>query len=292
MWYPIEKPKVVQSSPKLAETFRDMLACPYDRPTRQPRLDYLREVILNGTFRNCEWATAYCEETGLTYRVNGKHTSTIVSGLNGEAPPLNVVLGKYHCDTLEDVAKLYATFDTRSSMRSTNDIYLAYACAVPQLAGLSGKTISVAVAGMAYHYWTERSYLDHPAEEKAELLWKHRDFVLFYHQLIFGHASRHLKRSPAAAAMFSTYLKCQRDAKLFWELVMTEEGASPRTPDRKLADYLKSVCVNLGVGSRTTKKVSSVREIYAKCIHAWNAWRTGASTDLKYYANVALPKPV
>lgn len=44
------------------------------------------------------------------------------------------------------------------------------------------------------------------------------------------------------------------------------------------------------VGAAIAKKRPDIREVYVRCIHAWNAFRRGDATALRYYKNAPLPK--
>jgi hypothetical protein len=88
--------------------------------------------------------------------------------------------------------------------------------------------------------------------------------------------------------MMGTWLKNRAKAAEFWAAVRDETGASPSLPDRKLARYLLTVGVDTGGGARRVKTASS-REVHVKCIHAWNAWRAGETTNLNYYPDAKTP---
>jgi hypothetical protein len=106
------KPVTQRVTKKLAAEFAEMDPAPRDRPLSERRLSVYRSLWSRGLFRPCTWARAYCAETGGLYRVNGKHTSTLLAGLS-EIPEFYVTVEDYQCDTLEDVAHLYGTFDSR-----------------------------------------------------------------------------------------------------------------------------------------------------------------------------------
>lgn len=293
MFEVIEGPKVVSVTPALAKRFSEMERCPADRELRPARMDRIKNIIEKGELRTCEWASAFCEETGQEYRVNGKHTSTVLATMNGSAPKgTKVVVAKYRCRTLADVSRLYSTFDSRLSIRTTTDINRVFAHAEESLRDLNDGLIGLAVTGMSFATWGARYSSEHPAEERAELLLKHPGFVLWLNQLYSGGEDncRFLKRGPVASAMFKTWGKAQAASTTFWSSV--RDGSSPNThsPDRKLQRWLLSYTVNTGMGSRVQGKGrADAREMMVKCLHAWNAWRRNEDTDLKYYANAKLP---
>jgi hypothetical protein len=294
MWSLKDKPKTVRVTKALAREFADMEAAPRDRPLSERRLHVYQRLFAQGSFRPCTWVRADCVETGATYRVNGKHTSTLLSGLE-PLPEYYVTLESYNCETLEDVAKLYATFDSKLQSRTASDINLSFAGTVPELAGLSRKAINLTVSGVNYHLdGAGTAPSTKQMAERAEVLFDHADFAVWMQGLFAGsergerHNSRHLQRASVVAAMFGTWFKAKGPATEFWAAVRDETGESPNLPDRKLARYLLTVGVNGGMGVRRVR-VADGKEIYVKSLHAWNAWRRKENTDLKYYPDKKVP---
>lgn len=293
MWKAVGKPKVVMVTQPMAKRWAEMEPCPNDRPLNRGRMVAIGKVVSSGEFRVCEWASVFCKETARTYRVNGKHTSSALAGMNGEFRPVTVVIEDYEADTLEDVAKLYATFDTRRSVRSAPDIYLAFAAADEGLRDLPKRIISLAASSMAYEKWEVASG-NVAAEGRAALLLEHRDFVIWLHGILSGGETdaSHLRRAPAAAAMFKTFQRAPEKATDFWMLVRLESGPDRDSPDRVLARWLRSTAVSMGMGARSKKKHASCHEVMVKCVHAWNAWRRGERSYLKYYADKPTPRAI
>lgn len=290
MWKEMEPPRVEKLTQALAKRFSEMEAAPHDRALKQRRCDVLDKAVKHGTFRTCEWASAVCKETNTEYRVNGKHTSTMFAEMNGSLPKgKRIIVERYECDTLEDVASLYATFDTRISLRSTGDINRLFAAAHKDLAPLPVKVVNVAVSGMSYATWGEQ-YYSQQAEDRAALMLSNPKFVVWMSEILHGESScRHLYRGPAAAAMFLTFNKAQQHATDFWTLVRDASGKTPKDPDRVLNRFLLDVTVASGRGLIDGKKAAPNREVFVKCLHAWNAHRTGTKTKLAYYADAPIP---
>lgn len=300
-WKLIGKPRTQKVTKFLATQFAEMDPAPRDRPLSERRLQVYQRILKEGGFRPVTWASAVCKETGGVYRVNGKHTSVMLSTAS-PLPDFYVTIEEYECDTLEDVAKLYGTFDSNLQSRSARDIYLSFASTVKELVGLPDRTISLAVAGMSMHLTgsgTPGSKSRDQAADRAELLLEHPDFVVWINNILTsgsaarskqeGRAqSRHLLRQPVVAAMMGCWQKNKIQATEFWAAVRDETGARPDLPDRKLARYLTVTGVDSGGGSRRLRPVTP-REMYVKCIHAWNAWRKDEPTELKYYADKDVP---
>jgi hypothetical protein len=293
-WTQTGKPQVVRITAKLAKEFVEMEAAPGDRALSERRLQVYRKVRSEGGFRPVTWAKVWCTETGQWYRVNGKHTSTLFS--DGESlDGLYAVVEQYECETLDDVARLYATFDSGVQMRNVADINRTFAKTVPELKDLKDRLINTLVSAMNYNPEWEKgtSYTRSPVE-RAEVLFDNVGVCLWVQEVIGEHRSpqtQHLWRAPVAAAMIACYKKSQRAATEFWTAVRDETGTKPDLPDRKLAKFLSVTRSVLGPGSpRVPNRFKiSEREYYVKSIHAWNAWRKDETTNLNYYANAKSP---
>lgn len=292
MWTVKSQPKSVKLNHALAKRFDEMKPAPSDRPLRGSRVLGLRNIIANGEFRTCEWASAHCKETGETYRINGKHTSSVFASMNGDAPKnVNVLISEYECDTLEDVAKLYCSFDTRQAARSTGDINRIYSATNPSLSEIPLRIISLAVTGIAYEMYEDQYHHKTP-EDRAILMTDNPDYVVWLSGIVKDNKDCNLKRGAVAAAMFKTFKRSKSDSTKFWEMVRDGSGEKPTSPDRILSRMLDKSSVMRGRGVDTKKKAMASREMYVKCIHAWNAWRKSEPTDLKYYINSKTPAAV
>lgn len=299
-WRLLESPKTHRATKKLVQHFSEMPSVPRDRPLSDRRLKVYGKLLDAGLFRPVSWASARCLEDGMTYRVNGKHTSTMLSRLD-DLPEFYVVVEEYVCDTLEDVAQLYSTFDSGEQSRSARDIYKSFAGTVPALAKVPDNYIYSAIIGIAYADMGNEMYAKSSPAERAEMLLDNVDFVAWSFGIIAAtptiaetgisvsshKKNQHLLRRAVSAAMYKTYKSSVRHATEFWQMVRDENGPSPKSPDRKLARYL--LTAGSGTVRRMAQTSAGTREIFVKCIHAWNAWRKGEPTDLKYYANAKIP---
>lgn len=295
MWEAIERPKTVKATKALVKEFYEMTKIHRERPLSITRLGVYREILKRGEFRPVTWASAYCNETGGTYRVNGQHTSTILYELiEGALPDFFVTVERYQCDTVEDVARLYATFDSASASRSSNDIINSFASTVKEFAGLKKKTFALSVNAASFFKWG-LGYHSHPPPERAELLLQNIDFTCWLDSILWEsddevnqRDTKHIIRAAVAAAMLSTYSKSKSKADEFWKLVRNET-ADRKDATRVLAAYLIRSAARTNMKIRGGKEVVTFKEMYSKCITAWNAWRDDRPTDLKYYADKPVP---
>lgn len=292
-WKLLDKPKTQKVTKSLAKQFAEMEPAPHDRPLSERRLTVYSKLLNAGQFRPVTWASAICTETGDLYRVNGKHTSVLLSGLD-KMPEFFVTIEEYECDTLEDVAKLYATFDSQMQSRSAADIYLSFAATIPALKDVSSQIIKLSVNALAHEQWLFEANVSHNAAERAELILDEVDFTIWLAQIFakneggkYHQNAIKLRRVPVVGAMVRNYHKAQKAATDFWCAVRDETGAKPECPDRKLARYLVQAGVLSGSRGRVIK--STPREMFVKSLHAWNAWRKGETTNLNYYPEAKIP---
>lgn len=282
------KPQARPITAELARKFASMEPAPGDRLLSHKRRKSIETWLSSGTFKTAQWAVAYCD--GKAYRVNGQHSSTVLASMNGTMPKgLVAVVEEYDCDTLDDVARLYATFDSRSSMRTTGDINRSFHAVTPALAEVPSRVANCCITGISFALW-ENTYTTHPAEERAALMESNSDFIVWVYLVLSGADSKHMLRGPVVAAMYRTYNSNRDLAEKFWTLVRDASGLKPTLPDRVLNKYL---LVTRGCGARsggvTGIECVTQREMYVKCLHAWNAWRSGGATNLKFHAGKPTP---
>jgi hypothetical protein len=292
-------PKTLRVTTRLAKEFAEMDAAHTDRPLSERRLRVYRKILEDGGFRPVAWAKAFCKETGQFYRVNGKHTSTLFSSVDSsKLADVYAVVESYECDTLEDVARLYATFDSQTQTRNATDINRSFAATIPELKDFDTRTLNLMVGALVYAEFPTlnggpKEYAGSPktAAERAERLFDAVEECVWFRSIVPSDAKvPFLWRVPVAAAMILTYRKSKKDATTFWTAVRDETGATPELPDRKLAKFLSSMSSNVGTHSHVPKRFRVLpREFFVKCIKSWNAWRKKEPTDLKYYADAKIP---
>lgn len=284
------QPRTMLATKELAIEFRDMDPAPQDRLLSKKRLEVYQALMRKGAFRPVTWAKAWCNETKGYYRVNGKHTSTMLAQLE-DIPEFYITIEEYVSDTLQDIAELYATFDSKMMSRTTGDINLAFAGTLPLLQGISARVINSCVAGLTYAHGLAQGeesgkyYLREQPVDRAERILEYPEFIKWVYDL-GTNSVRHMIRVPVIAAMFGTWTRDKDKADAFWTAVKNETGEKPELPDRRLAKYLQSVeCMKTN-----SMGASGYREIYVKSLHAWNAWRREESTILRYYEESDIPK--
>jgi hypothetical protein len=295
-WKMIEKPKTIVATKSIADEFVQMEPAPYDRPLSERRLQVYERILKQGAFRPVVWASATCYETNATYRVNGKHTSILLSRQN-PFPTFYVTIERWGCDNLQDVGSLYNTYDSNLSSRTNKDINLSFAATMPELRDIPVRLINLTVSAASSLKWDENAIRKVPQAERAEELLDRVDFVKWLQEVVettsMGRQSlsKHLLRTAVVSAMMATYDRAPLIAKQFWAAVRDESAADRNDPTRVLARFLvRAVMIGGGRSQKSVKEAVGHREMYVKCIHAWNAFRAGETTSLAYHAKADLPK--
>lgn len=293
-WSVLQKPTTLKVTKAIAREFSLMDEVPGDRALSEARLNAYRRMLNEGTFRPVTWAKCYCKETESTYRINGKHTSTLLSSLE-VIPEFYATIEHYTADTMEDISRLYATYDSKLQSRTNFDINRAFASNIPEYANISMRLINTVISGIGYAKWQE-GYWRKTAMERAEVILDEVEFVLWVASIMgspYTNKAEHMERAPVIAAMYFTWNKSHRDATTFWTAVRDETGDKPGMPDRVLARFLLSTGVDRGTSTQDKKKRGADRRTFlVKCIHAWNAWRRNQTTDLKYHPDAKVPAAV
>lgn len=149
--------------------------------------------------------------------------------------------------------------------------------------GLCATALSCMQSGKAGAGSTEKLSKD----ERAELLLKHKKECEFVNEVAFSATYRHMWRSAVVQAMIAIKRTVGEErAKEFWVRVADGEMLQKSSPIYALREFLKNVSVRgfTGKSANTTP-----REMYVKCIHAWNAHVSGKNTTLKYFKDSAVP---
>ena len=136
----------------LAADFNAMTASATERDLSQKRIKHLEKAILAGRAIPFDWAKATIADTGTVVRINGQHSSKMLTSLNGSFPEgLKVHLTHYEVDNKESAALLFRQIDSRQSARSIADIAGVYQGLAPVLDALPNKVARDALEGVVWH---------------------------------------------------------------------------------------------------------------------------------------------
>jgi hypothetical protein len=297
-WRLLNKPKTLLVTKALADRFVQMDAAPHDRNLSERRLGVYNRLLDLGEFRPVTWAMAHCLETGGNYRVNGKHTSIMLSGRD-PVPEFYVTVEEYECDTLQDVGKLYSTFDSALQSRTAIDIYISFARTVREYDDVWVKVITTTPPGIAMAMLGLDGAKKSQPVDRAEYLLEYVEFVLWLDKLLKDGPRRdpteprqkgaYFLRQPVLAAMFDSFHKNMKEANEFWCAVRDETAPSRDDPTRYLARFLSNTKIRSSQFGGP--KTAGAREINCRCLKQWNAFREGITkADIKYYPAHPVPK--
>ena len=246
------------------------------------RMAWLEERLREGKFHDPTWARARIN--GTCYKMDGGHSASMLSNTTLDIPTdLCVTILDFDCETQQDLADLFDQFDARNSIRTSIEKTNAHARVEPELDEISPTDINCAIRGIATALWRCGEYERLDEDARISLIHDHTDFIRWAAPFV---RVRHLRRTGIVAAMFDTYARNRNDATEFWVSVRDENHPDNKNATRRLAVFLRD---SVG-GAKTGRHPWGTRAIYVKCCHAWNAWKGGDSTALKYHPNAPLPR--
>ena len=270
----------VPLTPQLAVKFSTMDGFKGERPLKEVRLKFLQQKVNGGLFYSPRWAVAKIGDK--TVRVNGQHSSTVLAASNGDFPRgLTAIIDHFEVSNEGELAELFDQFDDRRSVRNRTESINAYAMMHAELESVPKRALACAVSGIEWSVDPERKGRNSPPEGSRGIVNDWKEFIAWSSEYLIV---RHIGVTPVAAVIFLSWRKSATASAEFWGLVSAETHPDARHPSRVLARYLRS---SRGGGKSRTRE--NDRAVFVKCIHAWNAFRRGLSTDLKYHARAAIP---
>jgi hypothetical protein len=288
MYQELNTPQFRSVSVADAERFLAINDFPGQRPYKPSKGRHYADNMATGAHRRVEIATAYVEETGREYLMNGQHNCNAIV-IRGAAYP--GIVAKYLCETMEDAWRLFATFDVHASRTEKqfmgarrglfkderlHDIPLRVlgACGSALYALGSGEEPQFKVVG-------ERSKTD-----KADMVEMYPEDVVFVSRY---REREHLMRVGIVAAIIATSRQNPTAAIDFWDKVATGEMMSLSDPRMMLRNSLTSI----GGKSAAMKfgQHNGQRTLYTVCISWWNSWRSNEPRKAVKIASIKkLPK--
>lgn len=292
----------VEVSPDWAAHYLTFNTYEHQRAVRPLHVDELAEKMKDGRFRFGEIAFGILG--GKSFLVNGQHQCNAIIASNETVP---CVLEKYRCSSVIDLADLFRQFEHMP--RSVTDMVKAKAgglglkwpphisnlvvsaAAIDYIAINSQKARKTFSAGASKH--GGKAALS--KEQRVALLEKYLKEGRFLYEIMCyvdgeiipsNKAARHLQRAPVAYVMFLTMRKNARQAETFWANVRDGENLTKDMPEMRLREFLMSV--NSHVTAYSYRTVKQHEYIY-KCVTAWNAFRKGVSTTLRYSPSKDIP---
>lgn len=285
--------KLVIIKPKYAGSLLKFNNFVGQRNIRENHAVQLSQKMQDGRFHVGNIALVH--QNGDTLLADGQHqlTASVLAKV-----PFKAVLQEYHLNGEDDPNQLATVFSQFNvdCVRGRGDIAWIYACQLGWSDWNRRVVTLLATALSLLHnveshgemrYYSEKLTKD----QSASLLVENQKVCQWVNSLDVA-SHRHMKRAPAIAAMIATYRKAQKASDEFWRAVTAGEMLKASDPQYRLREFLSNACLKHRSPSEAEKEQTTLRAVYAKSITAWNAWREGRTTSLKYYAKAQLPKPV
>lgn len=274
---------------ELVDQFYNMPQWDGQRPKKQSHIRALDAALQDGRFHSPRWSTGILN--GIERVADGQHSCHMLHHANGHFPnELRVIISRYQCDTEKDLADLFSRFDSTISVRTKTDNARAAMCVHPDLRKCNAETISFLLSAVVSGSCGVGQKVRIDPLDHAQIVHSHHEFVIWAYPLMGG-KHRLLRRVSVASAVFRTWLKAVDEATAFWRAVIEDDHPDKSHPTRVLHEFLLEAAMSMREPSRRLKRWTD-QAIHVKCIHAWNAFRKGTRTDLKYYANSETPEPV
>lgn len=276
------KTRLEPLTPKLAHEVAGMDHYEGDRRLKPGQMDFLRAKVRVDLFYAPRWSFCWVGKRKL--RINGQHSSKMLSDLDGDFPRgMLAVIDEFSADDVEDIAELFGQFDAGASTRTTGELNRAHAACHIELRDVKPTYLTQITAGIFYGLMGGVGSKKMRNDEKAKLLHHHTAFATWASRFV---VKPWLGRSSVVGAMFATFVKCSQSCDAFWTLVR-DETAKKNHPSRAIADFLRDNMTRKGSSERVRWAPMA---FHVKCLHAWNAYRTGTATSLSYYKNAGIPK--
>jgi hypothetical protein len=203
--------------------------------------------------------------------MNGQHSSQALLEA-GDTIPEEVVIhiDHYETNSPEGMGALFRQFDARISARTPQDVAGAYQGLVPALEGINRKNAKLGIEGIA---WYRRSVEGLPVPSGDDLyqhllLETYHAFLRWLDKILTVKTPE-LKQRHIVAAMYATFIKTETAAQEFWMRVAKNDLPDDTDPRAVLSAELVRIHEE-----KTSPQKPKPAEVYAKCIKAWNAFRS------------------
>lgn len=274
--------EIIPLTRSVAEDFATMPSWKGERPLNQRRVDLLRDEADRGAFHSPVWSVA--KVGNATYRMDGQHSSTMLSQLPKDKFPRNlkVTIREFECSSATDLPILFSKFDRSWSSRSIKERIIAAAAIYRDMPKIGADYIVRGTGGIVF---SMNKMSGDKGDQRTEILSNanNRSFICWYYNISTSHL---VWRVPVVAAIYEMWQIDREDAEKF--LTAIAKGGENKQPIIAIREFLLKA---KSTGGNSPGQGSPPRMIYARCIKAWNAWRNGETTSLRYSATADLPKP-
>jgi hypothetical protein len=262
----------VPLSVELANEFAALSPLPGERDERDQRREYLERHLRNGTSGGPCWARGRCLSDGSVYRLDGQHSSKLLSNL----PPdiafptgLLVTIDDWEFDTLEqDGPAVFNLFNHPKSARTNEDAVGIYRARAKVLNDISKPFLVKVGDGIAeYERGRDGGMVLVPRERGSYFLLsdQYRDFTLWIGRFRTTKNAAFMKRPALVAEMLADWLYSSEHATEFWQYVLTESHPEADHETRALAEQFRQWSMQKKYkGADYRKRAASVWKHYLR----------------------------
>jgi len=239
-------------TPELAQQFAQMKPLPGERDLKPSRLAFLRTKLDMSTFLDPDWAKGTCLENGEEYRLNGHHSSTILTERSdGQFPgDLTVTVTTWEFDSItKDGPELFNLYDNPASSRDNVDAIGIYRAQHSDLVDIDKKFLTVVGRGIHAYLASKDAVKDEDV-----VLYNKRDHGIYFNNEEYRqfakwlwqfHDARHvwlLKRDAVTAEILTDWKYSVEMATEWWGWVLNEshpdEDHDSREYSRTMKDWI------------------------------------------------------
>lgn len=252
---------------ELANKVWNLPPVPGDRRLVSERMERIKKKLqTDDDPKPFEWAIAYVKENDTWYRVNGQHTSKLF--IDGFPLKGKVVFQQWECDTINDLLRLYAIYDSKISARTNTNIKNVFIASNPVLSSIGNMacvTNALSAVFFSKHgdLWNKVS----PEEKHTNVTQQDEDFVVWSSKVL---RAKELEHKGFFLAALQTYKDNKAKAETFWSEVQTGNIENPNSATRGLREYMLS-----------REKHCDMTQIACCCLHAWKAFLAERSITQK-----------
>jgi len=265
--------ETVDLTPQLAADFAAMPASLTEREIKPKRVEHLKDAVLGGRALAFNWMRAKVTDSGILYRVNGQHSSAMLTQLNGQFPDdLKVHIDDYEVPDNASLALLFRQIDNRMSARTIEDISGAYQGLQTDLVDVPRSSARRAIEGAA---WYRKKIIGDDVPTGDERFSLFNDTALHpFIQMVGRIVSAKTPESttPVIGTMCGTWEREPSVSEVFWDEVAKQGGGNEENhPTTALDKWL--------LEARERDDKPREMEVHRTCVLAWNAHRHGRTLD-------------
>jgi hypothetical protein len=261
----------------LAKRFAEMEGAPVERERSQGRINYIEARVKQGLDVPFHWA--FVRLDGKEVRVNGRHSSEVVAGMNGNMPEGMIAhVEEYAVAGSAGMVALFRQFDPPKSARRPRDVCGAFLGYIEPLKGIPLGHAKLAIEGIAWYLRVvdPPEGIDVPTGDDRYAMLNdetYHPFIQWAGTLLSPLKTREMMRPPILAAMYATYETDSEPARDFWgDTARGGKEFDDKHPSTVLDGWLKAIHTNCPDGVKAG-------QIYQGCVFAWNAFRAGKPLD-------------